>query len=190
MPHARDGQGGILRSREADRRRTSPTAGAGTMARVRAELAALLERCPELRIEILDRSYLRSRECSCPRHQPPRSTAPATAPPPCFRMTPSGQQVVGREQQHVRDRLRADEQHEEPVEADRDAPGVGHAPERLEEALVEGWDAPREPPPLLLLIDEPPPLLDGVGQLGEAVRELEPAGVELEALREAGVVRA
>src|SRR6266496_4744633 len=37
MPHARDGQRGILRSREADRRRTSPTAGAGTIARVRAE---------------------------------------------------------------------------------------------------------------------------------------------------------
>ncbi len=98
------------------------------------------------------------------------------------------EEVRGREEEHVGHGRRTGEDHEQPVEPQGDPARVRHAANGLEETLVERVGGPPHPHAQRPLLDEPAALLGSVVQLGEAVRELEPGGVELEALGPARVL--
>src|SRR5581483_551227 len=97
--------------------------------------------------------------------------------------------LVCGEAQHVADRARAGEEHNQAIEAEcyacrRRYPRL----QRPDQIVVYIVNRPAERDPLFSLCFQASALLDRVGQLGEGVGELQPAGEELEALGEAGVV--
>ena len=92
-----------------------------------------------------------------------------------------------RRPQHVLDRRRARGQHHQPVEAQRDAAGRRHQGQGGEEVLVQRVALAVEPLLQRHLGLEAAALLDRVGQLAEAVGELDAAGIELEPLGHARV---
>ena len=95
-----------------------------------------------------------------------------------------------REEDHVADRGRVGEEHDQPVDAQAEAARRGHPVlEGAEEVLVHGMRfliAGRLRPHLLL---EAAPLLLRIVQLGERVRDFQAAHEALEALRQLRVVR-
>ena len=93
-----------------------------------------------------------------------------------------------RRPEHLLDAGGAGGQHHQPVEAERDAAGLRHvrrgrpgSPRRADSARRRRAPSPPSRP-------EAPALLGGIGELAEAVGELDAAGIELEALGHARVV--
>ena len=91
---------------------------------------------------------------------------------------------------HEVDAWRAGREHDQPVEAEGDAARLRHFGERRKEILVERVALAVDPRLLVHFGGEAAALLGRVGQLGEAVGEFDPAGIELEALGDARVARA
>ena len=86
--------------------------------------------------------------------------------------------------------VRAAGEHDNPVESQRRADGFPHVRQAVEEIFVDGIAFPIE---LLLqrhIRLEAAALLGGVGEFAEGVGEFDAAGVKLEPLGDAGVVRA
>src|SRR5690606_29393751 len=98
------------------------------------------------------------------------------------RATSGAQRLLVRQGDGLSDGLQAQRDGDEAVEAERDAGAVGQAlVERGEEGFVDRPQGQAAAAALGLIRFEAAPLLRGIGQLGEAVRELDRAGEELEA---------
>src|SRR5579883_1916659 len=97
--------------------------------------------------------------------------------------------AAGREREHFIDAARAERDHQQPVEAERDA-GAGRQAgiERGEQTLV---DLRHRQPALRALLPvtlEARTLLRARGKLPESVRELDPVAVELEPQRDPRII--
>ena len=94
----------------------------------------------------------------------------------------AGLRRPARRPEHLLDPARAGRQHDQPVEAERDAARLRHHRERGQEILVDRVALAIDALLLGHLGLEAAALLGRVGQLAEAVGELDAAGIELEAL--------
>src|SRR6185436_2589602 len=102
-----------------------------------------------------------------------------------LRSTPAHQ----REQDDVTNRRAVGQQHDQPVDADPLAGGRRQPIlERADVVLVHRMRFEVAAGTILQLLLEPAPLLDGIVELAEGIRHLEPADVEFEPLHGVGVV--
>ena len=96
-------------------------------------------------------------------------------------------QVLRRKGHHLVDLGGIAEEHDEAVDAERVAGAGRHALQRVEEPFRKGADRPAGVANEFLLGRKPSALLGRVVQLAEAVAQLEPADVKLEALGHRGL---
>jgi hypothetical protein len=90
---------------------------------------------------------------------------------------------------HKPDVRRASREHDEPVEAERDAARFRHLRQRGEEILIERIALAIDAFPLLHIRQEALALLACDGQFGKAVGEFDPACIELETFGDPWIVR-
>jgi len=79
--------------------------------------------------------------------------------------------------------------HDQPVEAERYSAGGRHARERGEKILVDRVALAVDACLFRHLLLQPPALIGRIGEFAEAVGELDPAGIKLEALGETRIGR-